>query len=95
MPIAHVSLPTGTKHFDTMKAFYTKALKPLGYEVFMEHAGVVGFRLPRSGPDFWLHAGSTEFEAFDGKLESRGGKTHIAFAGKSEAQIREWHKVAV
>jgi catechol 2,3-dioxygenase-like lactoylglutathione lyase family enzyme len=95
MPLGHVSLATGPKHFDTMKAFYVAALAPLGYSLFMEHAGVVGFRQPRGAPEVWLHAGTTDFEIFDGNLEKRGGKTHIAFEAKSQAEVQKWYQAAM
>jgi len=95
MPISHVSLPTGPKNYKAMKEFYTAILAPLNYAVFMEHEGVIGYRQPRGGPDLWLHAGKEDFALFDGNLDARGGRTHLAFEAKDIAQIKAWHKAAV
>jgi hypothetical protein len=96
MTIAHVSLPTGSTHYKAMREFYVAVLAPLGYSVFMESEGNYLGMGPKNGsPDFWLHGGATDFEEFDGDVEKREGKTHIAFDAKSRKAVDEWYKVAV
>jgi hypothetical protein len=96
MPIAHVSLPTGPKHYKAMRDFYIPILAPLGYSVFMEKEGeVIGFGPKNGGPDFWLHCGGSDFKPFDGDVKKREGKTHVAFEAASQKAVQEWHKIAM
>jgi hypothetical protein len=96
MTISHVGLPTGQKHFKEMRDFYIAVLAPLGYRVFMEVEGQLVGMAPKYGaPDFWLHSGGTEFDKFDGDVEKRGGKTHLAFQANSIKAVYDWSKVAV
>jgi hypothetical protein len=79
-----------------MRDFYVSILKPLGYTIFMEKEDqVIGMAPKYSAPDFWLHCGGTELSKFDGSLETRGGKTHVAFQVGSKSKVDEWHKLAV
>ena len=96
MPISHISLPTGQKHFKEMRDFYLAVLAPLGYRVFMEEQGqFVGMGPKYGAPDFWLHYGGSEFDKFDGNVEKRDGKTHIAFEVNSTKAVYDWYKIAV
>jgi catechol 2,3-dioxygenase-like lactoylglutathione lyase family enzyme len=96
MPVSHVSLPVGQKNFQKMRDFYVQILAPLGYEIFMEKPGqTVGFGPKRGAPDFWLHCGGDEFQPFDGDVEKRGGKTHIAFDVGTVAKVHEWYEAAL
>jgi len=96
MALHHVSLATGQKGFETMRAFYLASLKPLGYGVYYSEPGQwLGLAKPRAGPDLWLHCGGGEIEPFDGDVDARVGKTHVAFAAKSRAQVDEWYKTAM
>ncbi len=96
MTISHVSLPTGQKHFKEMRDFYAAVLAPLGYQPFMEEEGKFLGMAPKYGaPDFWLHSGDTEFDKFDGNVEKRAGKTHIAFQANSAKAVYDWYKIAV
>jgi hypothetical protein len=96
MTISHVSLATGQKHFKEMRDFYISILAPLGYSVFMEEQGqYLGMGPKNAAPDFWLHCGGTEFDKFDGNVEKRAGKTHVAFQAGSITAVRDWYKNAV
>jgi hypothetical protein len=96
MALTHVSLPTGQKHYKEMRDFYVAALAPLSYGIFMEKANqVIGFGKKHAGPDFWLHCGGTEFEKFDGNVEKRGGKTHVAFMVKGKNDVHRWYDAAM
>ena len=87
--IDHLTLRV--RDFDASKAFYSKVLKPLGYEVLME------FDFPGSGkfcgmgvkgkPDFWLAPQSREHPAATGQ--------HIAFRAERRAQIDDFHRLAL
>ena len=96
MTISHVSLATGQKHFKEMRDFYVSILAPLGYSVFMEEAGkYIGMGPKNAAPDFWLHCGGTEFDKFDGNVEKRDGKTHVAFQAGSVKAVHRWYNNAV
>lgn len=65
------------------KAFYLKALKPLGYEIFMEWEQWVGFAV-NGKPDFWLKAGSQTTPHI-----------HIAFRAESRASVDQFYQAAI
>ena len=94
--VSHVSLATGENNYKDMCEFYVNILKPVGYKVFMEKEGVFLGMSPKGGPpDFWLHPASKALEKFNGKVEERGPKTHIAFYANSRKQVDEWHQNAM
>ncbi len=86
MPLHHVSLPTADLEATT--AFYLKALKPLGYQVFMKLPETVGLSLPMDGPDFWMHQCPV-------KGKEGVSKTHVAFSAKSQAQVKRFYEAAL
>ena len=72
------------------RAFYEKALAPLGYAVLKvvppEHTGgvmVLGMGVPPR-PDFWLHEG-----------EPQRPHVHIAFRAESRAVVDAFHAAAL
>ena len=72
------------------RAFYERALAPLGYEVIMEipkeHTGgavVLGYGVPPK-PDFWVAEGTPESPAL-----------HIAFRAENRAQVEAFYKAAI
>src|SRR5262245_4456219 len=83
---------TGVHMSDPKKsrAFYDKALAPLGYKVLMEipteHTGgkvVVGYGVPPK-PDFWLAEGTPEAPPI-----------HIAFRAENHREVEEFYKAAI
>jgi hypothetical protein len=79
-----------------MRDFYVSILAPLGYTIFMEKEyQVIGLGLKNGAPDFWLHCGGSDFRAFGGNLEKRGGKTHVAFQASSQRAVDEWYQIAM
>jgi catechol 2,3-dioxygenase-like lactoylglutathione lyase family enzyme len=64
------------------KAFYEKALAPLGIEVMMEFGASCGFGDTR--PFFWIAGGG----AVKGRL-------HIAFVAKDHGAVDAFHKAAM
>lgn len=65
------------------KEFYTQALKPLGYEVFMEWEKWVGFAV-KGKPDFWLREGAKTTPGI-----------HVAFRAESRALVKKFHEAAM
>jgi catechol 2,3-dioxygenase-like lactoylglutathione lyase family enzyme len=71
------------------KAFYSKALEPIGYGVIMELGpelglGYVGVGFGKDGkPDFWLGEGP------------KSGPLHVAFAVKTRAEVDAFHRAAM
>ena len=78
--IDHVGLRT--VQFDTMMAFYTAALAPLGYAVMSEYPGVAGFG--RQYPDFWI-----------GTDEKGGSNIHLAFKTEDRAVVDAFYAAAL
>jgi len=56
---------------------------------------VLGLGPKNAAPDLWLHCGNTKLQKFDGNLEKRGGKTHVAFQAGSRKAVDEWYKAAI
>jgi len=76
--------------FAKSKAFYTKALSPIGYSMLMEFprsvtgsADVAGFGEPPK-PDFWIYSGTPN-----------NPPLHIAFQVDSRAKVDAFHKAAL
>ena len=74
--------------FDASKAFYDKALAPLGASLIMmvpaEYAGVKVGGYGREKPDFWLHEG-----------KDAGPGRHYAFTARSRAEVDAFYKAAM
>lgn len=77
-------------NFDLSKAFYEKALAPLGYKVLMEVAAEesggyrgAGFGVPPK-PDFWVGSGSANSPA-----------VHVAFRAGNRAEVNAFYKAAI
>src|SRR5688572_9935746 len=73
------------------KAFYTRALAPLGYRLMVEvPAEQNGSGFPAAGfgaevnPDFWIGG--------EGKLEK---PLHVAFVAKDRAAVHAFHQAAL
>jgi catechol 2,3-dioxygenase-like lactoylglutathione lyase family enzyme len=88
MPLAHVSLPV--TNLQASKTFYLNALKPLGYEVFMELDSTIGFGPKNANPDFWLHKCPDE-KPSDVKTQ----KTHVAFRAPSRSTVHAFHSAGL
>jgi catechol 2,3-dioxygenase-like lactoylglutathione lyase family enzyme len=74
------------------KAFYEKALAPLGVTAVMEYGKAVGFG--RDGkPDFWIGEGATRFQ----KPEHLAPITpvHVCFAARSRAEVDAFYAAAI
>jgi catechol 2,3-dioxygenase-like lactoylglutathione lyase family enzyme len=81
-----------TTDFDRAKAFYGKALAPLGIALVMEYGKAAGFG--RDGkPDFWIGQGATSFQ----KPEHLAHITpvHVAFVARSRAEVDAFFAAAL
>jgi catechol 2,3-dioxygenase-like lactoylglutathione lyase family enzyme len=90
MALDHVTLVVSD--YARSKAFYEKALAPLGIARVMEFGQACGFG--RDGkPDFWIGAGPASFQ----KPEQIAiiTPTHIAFAARSRAEVRAFYEAAL
>jgi catechol 2,3-dioxygenase-like lactoylglutathione lyase family enzyme len=77
----HISL--SVTDLDESKAFFLRALEPLGIGIAMEGEGYVGMGRP-GRPQFWLGTSATH-----------SGPMHIAFAAESREQVRRFHAAAL
>ena len=65
------------------KAFYAKALAPLGYELLMEFEGAAGLGAGKK-PDLWLSQGAEDVRP-----------THFALAAESRQVVDRFHAAAL
>jgi catechol 2,3-dioxygenase-like lactoylglutathione lyase family enzyme len=74
------------------KAFYEKALAPLGISLVMEYGKAAGFGRDRK-PDFWIGEGTTRFQ----KPEQLAPITpvHVSFVARSRAEVDAFHVAAL
>jgi len=79
--IDHVGLQVGD--YERSKAFYSAALRPLGYELVMEPDTTVGGFGAQGKPDFWIIGGTP----------SSG--THIAFETPDRATVDAFHAASL
>jgi catechol 2,3-dioxygenase-like lactoylglutathione lyase family enzyme len=81
----------GVRDFATSKAFYARALKPIGYELIYDlppevtglGAATAGFGVPPR-PDFWI-----------GGEKPNVPPVHVAFTAKSHAQVDAFYRAAL
>jgi catechol 2,3-dioxygenase-like lactoylglutathione lyase family enzyme len=74
------------------RAFYEKALAPLGIEFVMEYGKACGFGRDHK-PDFWIGEGATSYQ----KPEHLAPITpvHVAFVARSRAEVDAFHAAAL
>ena len=77
----HVSLVVSDPQ--KARAFYERALKPLGYAVLIDYGALVGFGADQK-PDFWLAPGK--------RTEP---PVHVCFVAKDRATVRAFHAAAL
>jgi catechol 2,3-dioxygenase-like lactoylglutathione lyase family enzyme len=79
--IDHLGIRVG--NYERCKAFYEKALAPLGYALVSETQGWAGFG--RDGkPSFWMHQDMAVTRSL-----------HLAFAARSRAEVDAFHAAAL
>jgi len=69
--------------FEASKAFYSRALAPLGYGVIMEFGKGVGFGVGGK-PDFWFH-----------EVEAQKPPIHVAFASHDRPTVDAFYSAAI
>ncbi|HVY62829.1 MAG TPA: VOC family protein [Planctomycetota bacterium] len=76
----------GVRDYEKSKAFYAKALAPLGYAVAMEfdHEGKVAGFAANQKPDFWIHADP-----------AAKNDLHLAFLAADRATVDAFHAAAL
>jgi len=86
--IDHIGI--GVSDLAASKAFYRKALQPLGYELLLEvaaeltgNSAFAGFGVPPK-PDFWIGSG-----------KSNVPPVHVAFRVASRAQVDAFYRAAL
>jgi catechol 2,3-dioxygenase-like lactoylglutathione lyase family enzyme len=86
----HISLNVSS--YARSKAFYEKALAPLGITAIMEFGTACGFG--RDGkPDFWIGEGKTAFQKPDQVKVIT--PIHVSFAAGSRAEVDAFYKAAL
>ena len=78
--IAHTSL--SVSDFRKAKAFYSKALAPLGYSSNTEYGEAAGFNDGKN-TDFWI------------SKESSVVPTHVAFEARNADEVAAFHQAAI
>lgn len=78
--IAHTTLPVS--HYQRSKAFYIKALEPLGYSNNMEYGDAAGFNDGKN-TDFWIAHKSTVIPM------------HLAFEAQNREQVERFYQAAM
>jgi catechol 2,3-dioxygenase-like lactoylglutathione lyase family enzyme len=68
--------------YERSKRFYTAALAPLGYQLFMEGSSGAGFRKEMI-PDFWVKQGTA------------APTVHVAFSSPDRATVDAFYKSAL
>lgn len=86
----HITL--NVSDYPRSKAFYEKALAPLGVKPIMEFGQACGFGRGRK-PDFWIGRGPSSFQ----KPEHLAIITpvHIAFSARSRDEVNAFHAAAL
>ena len=86
----HISLPVSD--YQKSKAFYEKALKPLGIAPIMEFGPACGFG--RGGkPEFWIGQGPASFQTPDQiKIIT---PSHVAFTASKRAEVDAFYQAAI
>lgn len=90
MPIIdHITLTVGD--YARSKAFYEKALAPLGIKLLMDFGQACGFG--REKPELWFGVGPTSFQ----KAEQLRAITpmHVAFSATSRAEVDAFYRAAL
>jgi catechol 2,3-dioxygenase-like lactoylglutathione lyase family enzyme len=86
----HISL--NVSDYARSRAFYEKALAPLGVKLIMEFGQAGGFGREHK-PDFWIGKGPTSFQ----KPEQIAviSPVHVAFQARSRDEVHAFHAAAI
>lgn len=88
--IDHITM--NVSDYPRSKAFYEKALAPLGVKPIMEFGEACGFGRAHK-PDFWIGKGPASFQ----KPEHLATITpvHVAFSARSRDEVNAFHAAAL
>lgn len=86
----HVSLVVSD--YARSKAFYEKALAPLGIKLIMEFGPAGGFGRGQK-PEFWIGTGPASFQTPEQVRVIT--PTHLAFATRTRAEVDAFYKAAI
>jgi catechol 2,3-dioxygenase-like lactoylglutathione lyase family enzyme len=88
--IDHITL--NVSDYPRSKAFYEKALAPLGVKAIMEFGEACGFGRGYK-PDFWIGKGPSSFQ----KPEHLAAisPVHVAFKARSRDEVNAFHEAAL
>ncbi len=78
--------------YERAKAFYTKALEPLGITLVMEFGTAAGFGREQK-PELWLGAGKSEFQTEE-QLETIT-PIHVCLVARSRKEVDAFHAAAL
>src|SRR5579862_7851050 len=91
MPILdHIGI--NVSDYERSKAFYEKALAPLGIKPVMEWGKACGFGHDRK-PDFWMAQGQTSFQQPEHLAHIT--PVHVAFVARSRQEVDAFHAAAL
>jgi catechol 2,3-dioxygenase-like lactoylglutathione lyase family enzyme len=91
MPILdHIGI--NVKDYAASKAFYEKALAPLGITLVMEYGTAAGFGRDKK-PDLWIGQGKTSFQKDEQLVHIT--PVHVCLVARSRAEVDAFHKAAV
>ncbi|HVH42168.1 MAG TPA: VOC family protein [Labilithrix sp.] len=88
--IDHITLVVSD--YARSKAFYERALAPLGVKPLMEYGKACGFGRDRK-PDFWIGEGPASFH--DAEHLKVITPMHVAFAARSRAEVDAFYAAAI
>ncbi len=88
--IDHLSL--NVTDYARARAFYDKALAPLGITMIMEFGNVCGYGRGNK-PDFWIGGGKADFQS-DEQVR-RPTPVHVALAARSREEVDAFYKAAI
>ena len=78
--------------FAKSRAFYDKALEPLGIKMLMEFGTACGYGRGFK-PEFWMGAGKTEFQTEEQVRTIT--PIHVAFTAKSREEVDAFYQAAL
>jgi catechol 2,3-dioxygenase-like lactoylglutathione lyase family enzyme len=90
MILDHIGI--GVTDFDKSKAFYEKALAPLGIKFVMQYGKACGFGKDGK-PDFWIGAEKTSYQTEE-QLRTIT-PVHMCFRAQSRAEVDAFHAAAL
>ncbi|MDB5215766.1 MAG: Lactoylglutathione lyase [Myxococcaceae bacterium] len=78
--------------YQRSKAFYEKALAPLGVKPLMEFGSACGFGREKK-PDFWIGQGPSSYQTAE--QAKHVTPTHLAFAARSRDEVDAFYTAAL